>query len=116
MPVSGGSGSSASSTTPVTTIASSDAAQTLTAAASGDVLYRITLTAANCALTLAGGGAGKKCRIFVELAQDATAGRSWSLATPVAWIGGAAPVPNTLASRTVSSSPHRTAARPGRRR
>ena len=85
-------------TVPVTSVASSGAAQTLAAPATGHAAYDLTLTA-NCTLTLQGGTAGQLQRISLFLRQDATAGRLPALPPNVRWAGGAAPTPNTLAGK-----------------
>lgn len=85
---------------PVTTIAASGTAVTLTIPAGvGSVAYDIMLTAA-CTLTLAGGATGEEQRIRVYLRQDATAGRVVTLPTNVqGWAGGMVPTPNTVGGR-----------------
>ncbi len=87
---------SAAVTVPVTTVAASGAAQTLTFPASGNAAYDLTLTA-NCALSLSGGTAGQLQALTLILRQDATAGRLPALPASVKWPGGTAPTPNTAA-------------------
>ena len=85
---------SAATTIPVTAIATSGAAQTLTLPASGNAAFDVTLTA-NCALSLTGGTAGQLQTLTLILRQDATAGHLPSLPAGVKWAGGIAPTPNT---------------------
>lgn len=81
---------------PVTTVAASGAAQTLTFPPNGNICYDITLTA-NCVLTLAGGAAGFLQTMTLIVRQDSTAGRVLTLPSGVKWPNGTAPIPNTIA-------------------
>ena len=88
--VAGGIISAAPSIRPVVTVAASGAAQVLTAAARGDIVYDITLTA-NCALTLAGGAVGQEQMIRAYLRQDQTAGRTATMPPNVKWVNNGLP-------------------------
>ena len=84
---------SAAGAVPVTTVATSGAAQILAAPSIGNVAYDVTLTA-NCTITLTGGTAGQLQVVSLFLRQDATGGRTPTLPA-VRWAGGSAPTPNT---------------------
>jgi hypothetical protein len=92
----GGTGGPA--TVPVTTVATSGSAQTVSFPANGSAAYDITLTA-NCTITVSGGTAGQMQQITVFLRQDATAGRTPTFPAGVRWSGGAPPAFNTTAGR-----------------
>lgn len=81
-------------------VATASTAQTLTAPTAGDVWYDLTLTAATCTLTLAGGTSGKAATIYLRLRQDATGGRAATFPVTVAWPNGLtptlSPLPNAL--------------------
>ena len=94
--VGAGGTSAAAPVVPVTTVAASGAAQTLTAATRGACAFDVTLTA-NCVLSLAGGSTGQLQVITLFLRQDATAGRVPSLPGGVKWPGGIVPTPNSAA-------------------
>jgi hypothetical protein len=81
----GGGGSSAS---PVTTVATAGASQTLTVPAHGTAAYDVTASAATCTFTITGGTAGEECWLTLYLHQDATGGRSWAFPSGVRWPNG----------------------------
>jgi hypothetical protein len=88
--------SGGSSTTPVTTVATSGASQTIAFPASDNAAFDITQTA-NCTITLTGGTAGQLQTVTLILRQNVTAGWTATLPTGVKWSGGVAPAVNTLA-------------------
>ena len=66
--------------------------------AAGDVAYNVTMTGAST-IVLPSGNAGQYQRAFVQVGQDATAGRVLTLPTNgVNWIGGV-PTPNTITGK-----------------
>ena len=66
--------------------------------AAGDVAYNVTMTGAST-IVLPAGNAGQYQRAFVQVGQDATAGRVLTLPTSgVNWIGGV-PTPNTITGK-----------------
>lgn len=88
-------GGGGATVTPVTIVATSGSAQTITFPASGNAVFDVTLNA-DCTFTLAGGTAGQYQTITLIIRQDVTAGHTPTL--PAArWPGSITPTPNTLA-------------------
>lgn len=85
-------------TTPVTTVASSGASQSLAFPASGNSAYDITLTA-NCTLTITGGTAGQLQTVTLILRQSGGGGFTPTLPAGTKWPGGTTPAVNTVAGR-----------------
>lgn len=87
-----------SSSVPVTTVATSGSAQTISFPSSGSSAYDITLTA-NCTITLTGGTASQYQTVTLIMRQNSTAGWLPTLPTGIHWPGGIAPTPNTTAGK-----------------
>jgi hypothetical protein len=87
-------GGSGTGTVPVTTVAASGTAQTISFPAAGSVAYDVTLTG-NCTFSLSGGTAGQLQTITLILREDATAGRTITLPGTIKWSGGLAPTFDT---------------------
>lgn len=79
----------------VTTVAAAGAAQTLTAVDGGAATFDLTLSAADCTLTLAGSTAGKASTVTVLLRQDATGSRTVTWPSNIVWNGGLPPTLST---------------------
>jgi fibronectin type 3 domain-containing protein len=92
-PAGGSSGAS-----PVTTVATAGASQTLTIPTHGTAAYDITASAATCTFTLTGGTAGEECWLTLYLHQDNTGGRAWAFPGGVRW-------PNGNTAPTFSANP-----------
>ena len=94
---------------PVVPIASASAAQVLTAAASGDIVYDATLIG-DCAFTLSGGAAGQEQLVRLILHEDSIGGHVPSMPPNVQWVNdGLHPVFATTAGATIGAIDFTTA-------